>query len=371
MHIKLFGQVAAFAVALISASQVSAQPKEILLGALLPLTGPAAPIGIEEQNGVQFAVDEANAAGGVAGVPVRVIFDDSQGKPDQAVLAFNRMLDLNSVPVLLTAYSSISLAIAPLATRREVLVVNPAAQTNQLANASPYLINTIPLVGAEASVLARYAVDKIGKRAAIIYENAAAGLDGANDFRKFFEGVGGTIIAEEPVEFGQTNYRPTLLKVAAAKPDFVYIAITQSQAAMADQIGQVPDFPVGIGNTFSSPFFGFKSTEGWYQTGIQSGYPEQTKVDAFKAKFQVQDMGFFAREYYNATNIILKAAEAVIASGGEISGTAMRDKIQEIKTFESPVANITFETNTASRPVEILQYQGDKRVLLEALSPTE
>src|SRR5690606_7775129 len=99
---------------------------------------------------------------------------------------------------------------------------------------------------------------------------------------KFFEGVGGTIIAEEPVEFGQTNYRPTLLKVADAKPDFVYIAITQSQAAMADQIGQVADFPVGIGNTFSSPFFGFKSTEGWYQTGIQSGYPDQVRVDAFK-----------------------------------------------------------------------------------------
>ena len=159
--------------------------------------------------------------------------------------------------------------------------------------------------------------------------------------------------------------------MADAKPDFVYIAITQSQAAMADQIGRVADFPVGIGNTFSSPFFGFKSTEGWYQTGIQSGYPEQARVAAFKEKFKVQDMGFFAREYYNANNIILKAPEAVITSGGEISGTSMRDKIQEIKTFESPVANITFDTNTASRPVEILQYQGDKRVLLEAMSPTE
>ncbi|MBS7707485.1 ABC-type branched-subunit amino acid transport system substrate-binding protein [Chelatococcus asaccharovorans] len=370
MRMGLFSKAVMLLTALASAPSAFAQPKELLIGALLPLTGPAAPIGIEERNGVQFAVDEVNAAGGAAGVPVRVIFDDSQGKPDQAVLSFNRMLDLHSVPVIITAYSSISLAIAPLATRREVLVVNPAAQTNKLEKASPFLINTIPLVNAEARVLARYAVDKIGKKAAIIYENAAAGIDGATDFRKYFEAVGGQIIAEEPVEFGQTNYRATLLKIAAAKPDFVYIAITQSQAAMADQIGQVANFPVGIGNTFSSPFFGFKSTEGWYQTGIQSGQLEPAKVSSFKEKLKVEEMGFFAREYYNATKIILKAAEALIASGRPVTGAALRDKIQEIKTFSSPVATITFEDNNASRPVEILQYRGDKRVLLEAVNPT-
>lgn len=346
-------------------STAFAQPKEILLGALLPLTGPAAPIGLEEQQGVQFAVDQANARGGISGVGVRIVFDDSQGKPDQAVLAFNRMIDLENVPALLTAFSSISLAIAPLATRREVLVVNPAAQTDKLEDASPFLLNTIPTVRAEASVLAKYAIEHVGKTAAIIYENAAAGIDGRNDFAKYFQEAGGKILAEEPVEFGQTNYRSTLLKVADVKPDFVYIAITQSHAAMADQIGQIEGFPIGIGNTFSQPFFGHPATEGWYQTAIQSGYPDEEAVAAFKKQFNTDDMGFFAREYYNATNIILQAAEKVIADGGDLTGPALREAVLAIRTFESPVANISFATNTASRPVEILQYQGDKRVIVE------
>ncbi|MCV3205633.1 ABC transporter substrate-binding protein [Mesorhizobium sp. YC-39] len=357
--------VTAFSALLAFSASAIAQPKEVLLGALLPLTGPAAPIGIEEQQGVQFAIDQINARGGINGVPVKILFDDSQGKPDQAVLAFNRMIDLNGVPALLTAFSSISLAIAPLATRREVLVVNPAAQTDKLENASPFLVNTIPLVRQEASVLAKYAIEHVGKKAAIIYENAAAGIDGSTDFRKYFQEAGGEIIAEEPVEFGQTNYRSTLLKIAAAKPDFVYIAITQSHEAMADQVGQIPDFPTGIGNTFSRPFFGHASTEGWYQTAIQSGYPDEATVAAFKKQFNAEDMGFFAREYFNSTNIILKAAKKVIADGGDITGPALRDAVLAIRTFESPVADVTFESNTASRPVEILQYKGKERVIVE------
>ncbi|PWV98824.1 branched-chain amino acid transport system substrate-binding protein [Hoeflea marina] len=337
---------------------------ELVLGALLPLTGPAAPIGIEEQQGVQFAIDQVNAKGGLNGVPVRIVFDDSQGKPDQAVLAFNRMADLQDVPAMITAFSSISLAIAPLATRRELLVVNPAAQTDKLENASPYLLNTIPLVKDEAQVLAKYATANIGKNAAIVYENAAAGIDGRDDFKKYFEAAGGKILAEEPVEFGQTNYRSSLLKVASVKPDFVYIAITQSHETMADQVGQVPGFPVAIGNTFSRPFFGYASTEGWYQTAIQSGYPDDATLEAFKTQFDAEDMGFFAREYFNATNIIIEAARLVTKDGASLTGTTLRDAIFKIKDFNSPIADIRFDTNTASRPVEIQQYKGKERKVI-------
>lgn len=341
----------------------------LTVGALLPLTGPAAPIGLEEQQGVQFAIDEINAKGGLNGTPVKVVFDDSQGKPDQAVLAFNRMADLESVPAIVTAFSSVSLAIAPLATRRELLVVNPAAQTDLLADASPYLLNTIPLVGDEAKVLADYAVEHVGKTASIIYENAAAGISGRDDFTKYFEAAGGKIVADEPVEFGQTNYRATLLKIAASAPDFVYIAITQSHEAMADQIGQVPNFPVGIGNTFSRPFFGYPSTEGWYQTAIQSNYPDDETLARFKASFKVEDMGFFAREYYNSTNVILDAAKSVLDAGGELTGTALKDEIFKIKEFKSAVADIVFTTNTASRPVEIQQYAGKERKVIAVSAP--
>ena len=123
-----------------------ASAQDITIGALLPLTGPAAPVGIEEQVGVQFAIDKVNAAGGIRGRKINILYEVSQGKPDVGVLSFNKLVDLRETPVIITAFSSVSLAIAPLATRKKVLVINPAAQSNQLENASPYLLNTIPLV---------------------------------------------------------------------------------------------------------------------------------------------------------------------------------------------------------------------------------
>jgi len=358
------------AAALISAYASTALAQEALkVGALLPLTGPAAPIGLEQQQGVQFAVDLANAQGGVNGKPIELVLDDSQGKPDQAVLAFNRMADLDQVPALITAFSSISLAIAPLATRREILVMNPAAQTDKLADASEFLINTIPLVNAESQVMTKYAFEHIGKTASLLYENAAAGIAGRDDFRNHFEALGGKVIAEEPVEFGQTNYRAALLKINASKPDFVYIAITQSHETMADQVGQIEGFPVAVGNTFSRPFFGYPSTEGWYQSAIQSNNPETKTLEAFKAKYDTKGMGFFAREYFNATNIVIEAAKALSAEGKELSGVNLRDTVLKIKTFKSPIAEITFHTSTALRPVEIQQYVKGTRKVIEVATP--
>src|SRR5450631_1325175 len=105
----------------------------IRLGAVLPLTGPAAVVGSQEQRGIQYAVQEANARGGVAGRQIEVLFEDNQAKPDQSVLSFNKLVDLQSVPVVLTGFSGPTLAMAPLATRKKVLLVNGGAQADGLA----------------------------------------------------------------------------------------------------------------------------------------------------------------------------------------------------------------------------------------------
>jgi branched-chain amino acid transport system substrate-binding protein len=363
MNRKLKSLVYAAAIAALASGPALAQ-EEITIGAILPLTGPAAPIGLEEQQGVIFAVDRANANGGVQGHMIKVLYEDSQGKPDQGVLAFNRLVDLNNIPATLTAYSSISLAIAPLGARREVLIINPAAQSDQLANASPYLFNTIPLVRDEAAAIAKFAVDKLGKKAAIIYENAAAGTDGANDFKEVFVAAGGEIISEEPVEFGQTNFRSVLLKVASEKPDFVYISVTQGHEAFAEQVGQIPNFPVGVGSTFSRPFFGYEPTLGWYHTAIKSGITPELEAE-FNKQFGTKEMGFFSREYFNSTNILLELIDHVLTQGKEVTGKNLRDALLEIKTFKSGVADITFDTQTASREVEIMQHGKDGRIKID------
>lgn len=355
-----FLHVLAAAVTLTFATHAGAQ--DLQIGAILPLTGPAAPIGLDQQQGIQFAVDKINAAGGIRGRKLNVLYEDSTGKPDVAVLSFNKLVDLRSVPAIISAYSSVSLAVAPLATRKKVLVVNAGAQSNQLANASPYLFNTIPLVKDETDVLVKYVVEKLGKKtAAIIYENAAAGTDGRDDFKKAFEARGGKILAEEASEFGQTNYRPSLLKVASVKPDFMFLVMTQDLRPFVDQVSQVQGLPMGVGTTFMRTAFGYPASVGWVQSAIKSDIAPELEKE-YKEKFKTTEMPFFGREYYNATIVISKALEHLLEKNTPITGEALRAALFEVKTFKTSVATVTFaNSNTAVRGVEIYQYTKDER----------
>jgi ABC-type branched-subunit amino acid transport system substrate-binding protein len=126
----------------------------IRFGGILPLTGPGALIGTAEMHGVQFAIDQANAKSGVHGNQIEVQFENNQAKPDQSVLSFNKLTDLQHVSVIFTGYSDPSLAMAPLATRKKMLLVNAGAHADALAKASPYLINTLPTNSMSAAYFA-------------------------------------------------------------------------------------------------------------------------------------------------------------------------------------------------------------------------
>lgn len=331
---------------------------EIVLAALLPLSGPNASVGLQEQQGLQFAVSEINAKGGIHGRMLRVAFDDTQGKPDQAVLAFNREVDLNSVPAVITAFSAPTLAIAPLATRKKVLIINPAAQADKLGKASPYLFNTMPLTRDETEVLARYLVETLKKKtAAVIYENSAAGIDGRNDFTENFQRFGGQVIGDEIAQPGDTNYRPVLLKAASVKPDVVFVNLLQDGVwpQFIEQVGQQGGFPVIAGTTFATPGMGLPGSDGWYYTAIYGMLPEDVE-QRIKAAFGTKSVSVYTREYYNSINIFARVAEDLLGQNKELTGSNLREQLMQTKTFEG-VAKISFDTNTAKRNIIVLQVR--------------
>ena len=180
-------RVAGIAVALAGAAVAtpSFAADQIQMGAILALRGPVVVIGTQEQRGIQFSIDEINAKGGVAGHKIEVLFEDNQAKPDQSVLSFNKLVDLQHVAVVFTGYSGPTLAMAPLATRKKVLLVNAGAQADKLSDASPYLINTLPTIADEIKVLSKYLAAEGKKKTAILFENDAAGISGRDDYLKF------------------------------------------------------------------------------------------------------------------------------------------------------------------------------------------
>lgn len=359
-----------FSVALISACllfSVGAGAETIRLGAILPLTGPGALIGTQQMQGLQFAAEHANAKGGVHGNQIEIIFEDNQAKPDQSVLSFNKLTDLQKVPVVFTGYSGPTLAMAPLATRKKVLLVNAGAQADKLANASPYLINTLPTIGDEVRVLSKYLVSENKKKAAVLFENDAAGISGRDDYIKYFPQAGGSILAQEASQFGQTDYRPALLKLADSKPDVMLVAITAGLLQLAQEYKQLGlNFTVAGTTFFADPAtIADPSSNGFIHTQVRIEAPPELS-SAFKAKYGA-DMDFFARQYYNAAEIVFTTMDKVLAAGKPVTGENLRTALFEIGHFQGLIP-MDFKSNTATVPVDINEMRGGKDVTIKQLS---
>jgi branched-chain amino acid transport system substrate-binding protein len=338
----------------------------IRFGGILPLTGPGALIGTAEMRGVQFAVDQANAKGGIGGNKVEVQFEDNQAKPDQSILSFNKLTDLQHVSVIFTGYSGPTLAMAPLATRKKVLLVNAGAQADALEKASPYLINTLPTIGGEIEVLSKYLTGEGKKKAGVLFENGAAGMAGRDDYLKYFPEAGGTILAQEASQFGQTDFRPALLKIADAKPDVMLVVITAGLLQMAQEYKQL-DLKFAVAGTtfFADPsVIADPSAAGFMHTQLQIDAPPDLAAQ-FKEKYGA-DMEFFAKQYYNAAQIVLTTLDKVVADKKPVTGEAMHDTLLQIRKFQGLIP-LEFKTNTASVPMDINVMKDGKDVLLKEM----
>ena len=348
----------------------TASAKTIHLGAVIPLTGPAAVVGNQEMRGIQFAIDNANAKGGVDGNKVEVQFEDNQAKADQAVLAFNKLVDLENIPMMFVGYSGPTLAMAPLATRKQILLVNAGAQADKLSTASPYLVNTLPSTDDEVNVMVKYLAKHGKKQAAVLYENDAPGIGGRDDFVKRFPTTGGKIVAQEPVQFGQTDYRPALLKLAAAKPDVLYVVTTAGMPSLVQQLHEMkPDFLIS-GSTFAADpaAIADPASNGIIHTQVQIDAPPALSA-AFKAKYGA-DMDFFARQYYNAAQIILTVLNKLVSEHKPITGKDMRATLFQIRRFQGLIP-MEFTSNTATVPIGINEMKDGKDITLEKVTAAQ
>ena len=339
----------------------------IKFGAILPLTGPGGLIGTQQMRGIQFAIDQANAKGGVRGNKIEVQFEDNQAKPDQSVLSFNKLVDLEHLPVIFTAYSGPTLAMAPLATRKKVLMINAGAQADKLATASPYLINTLPTIGDEIKVMSKYLASEGKNKAAILFENDAAGISGRDDYLEYFPKAGGTIVAQEPTQFGQTDFRPGVAETgrceAAGDAGFDHRrAVTDGAAipAARPELHRRRDHVLpGSRRDRRSGIERLRAYPGSHRRAARTGRRVQAEIR--------RPMEFFVRQYYNATQILLTTLDKVLADGKPVTGENMRDTLLQIRKFQGLIP-LEFKSNTATVPIDINMMQDGKDVTIKQLT---
>lgn len=181
-----------------------------------PLSGASASFGEASSGGVELALEDIAESGGINGAELEVLFEDNELQPEASITAYQRTIGEDPVAVM-TAGSSVVLALAPLAEQDEIMLANIGAQSPELISPDlPLVYNFIPTSAAEADRLAaRLTEDEGITNVAVLSVDNDYGTDTAEAFVNAFDGLGGTIAAHEIHELGGTDMRTQLTKIKA------------------------------------------------------------------------------------------------------------------------------------------------------------
>lgn len=212
-----------------------AESKTIKIGGIYPLSGSVAVYGIEARNGVELAIEEINAAGGINGKQIELLAEDDEGNPEKSVNAFKKLTTKDGAKFIIGSLTSgCTLAITSLAQAQKVLVVAPAATAPAVTSAGNYIFRTCYTDPFQGRVGAKFAAESLAaKKAAVLYD---AGNDYSvglyDNFKAGFEAASGTIVAAESYNTGDKDFNAQLTKIKNANPDVVYLPDYYSTVAL-------------------------------------------------------------------------------------------------------------------------------------------
>ena len=243
--------IAAVTACLLPLTAAQAQDK-LKIGVLTTLSGPPAVLGGQLRNG--FALAVKTLGGKLGGREVEVIVQDDELKPDVAVTKAKAFVERDKVDFVVgPIFSNILQAIMKPVTDSGTILISPNAGTSNFAgkecNANFFV--TSYQNDQVHEVLGKYAQDKGMKKVFLIAPNYQAGKDSLAGFKNYFKGE---IADEVYVPLGQLDYSAELSKIAAAKPDAVFVFLPGGmgvnfvkqfrQAGLADSVKFLSAFTV-------------------------------------------------------------------------------------------------------------------------------
>jgi len=194
------------------------EAETIKIGSILILTGEGAAWGNAARNGIDLAVEEINAAGGINGKPLEVVHEDDQSDAKKAISAFHKLTDLDGIDIIIgTTWSHTGIPLVQLADEKQILMISPSLGMKEFNEGSKYLFNTWPHDYYLSQNLADYVYEKGHRKVAVIGAEQIWVKDQTTAFTKRFEELGGSVeVLVEPLPTSKDVYS-NALKIKAAK----------------------------------------------------------------------------------------------------------------------------------------------------------
>ncbi len=204
---------------------------ELKIAILAPLSGPVPTFGVSTRDGALMAIDEWNAKGGVLGMKIVPVVEDSQCTADPAVNAANKVIDQDKVHYIVGEVCSVaSIPVSEIANQKNVVQVSPTSTNPNVVRFEDGTVKPFTFVACfnddtQGKVIAQFAAGDLGaKNAFILFDQANDYVKGLSEyFEKYFTEAGGTIVGKETYTATDTDFSAILAKVAEANPDVVVL----------------------------------------------------------------------------------------------------------------------------------------------------
>ncbi len=331
----------------------TATATDIKLGAAEALTGPAAKYGISIKNGFTLAVDEINAKGGVNGNKLVLISEDEQGKKEEAINAFKKLIFQDKVLALFgPTLSNSAFAADPIANATRTVVFGTSNTAEGITAMGPFTFRNSVMEADVLPISTRAAIQHFGiKKVAIIYGNDDAFTKNGYDvFKATLATQNIPVTDTETYAKGDVDFKAQLTKIKAGNPDAIVCSCLAEEAAniMLQTRTLGMKLPFIGGNGLNSPKLFEIAKDAGENTVIGSPWSAENSapanvafIAAYKAKFNV-DPDQFAAQAYDAMYITATALKSVKLSGDAGKDRlALRDALPAVK-FDGATGKFAF-----------------------------
>ncbi len=320
---------------------------DILIGVSTAITGSSPLDGERTTNGVQLAVDEINAKGGVlGGRKLKLVIEDDQNLGNIAVTVANKMMSEEIVAMLGPQKSSSALAVIPVAEQYQVPMLSGGTSPKLIESQSPYFFRLRASDTLVASIAAKFCLEEFdAKKIGVLYNNDDYGTGALGVIEEYLTGLNIPYV-KEGHNTGDKDSTGQILKMKDEGVDAVIVwTHAPEMAVIARQIEELGlDVPIVGSVTTSNPDF-LNLTDGSAVKGLYSVCDfsiederemMQNYVKVSREKFDM-DPDMFMTTYYDGVYLIADAIERA----GSTDREAVRKALSETNGYEGIIAERT------------------------------
>jgi branched-chain amino acid transport system substrate-binding protein len=342
----------------------SQAPKTIKVGVILPLSGPAASIGEYIREGMDFAAERFNAAGGVksmGGAQIQYVYADHCSKPEVGMAEAERLILKEKIVALFGAWNSgVAMTASTVAEKYGVPFVVVLCIGDQITERGyKYTFRPHGKSGTDQKILLNFLIET-GKRMkkpvekiALVYDTTEGAQTPAKFWRQFVAEANQEkranikIVYDESFPMGMTDFNPVILKVKSARPDFMVLFSTATADGMllaknmAAQrytpnlgvlsFGGATLDPVFVPQTGKNSEYWY-TIQGWTKDLLDTSPPWAREwYDGFKKKYNKEVNGDVCKVFLDTYTLFEGLQKA-----GTTEGKALRDAIASLDITEGP-----------------------------------